>query len=126
MTEADILAMTYTDSCVISRLVDSEDPETGITTQQYKPTHEQPLPCALSQTGLGQAGGLDVLEGAGLMNVTINEYRLFLRPEIEILKGDRVEVSQGCGLKHLLFAKQPFYYSSHCEVNLTGRDPNEY
>lgn len=124
MTEADILETTYLDSCMIERIQDAEDPESGVTKQEYAPTHEKLLPCALSQSGLGASGNLSVVHNADVVNVTDEEYRLFLRPEVEIKKGDRITIDQKHGFKYVLYAKKPFYYPSHCEVNMTERDLN--
>lgn len=124
MNEADILAMTYEDQCIVERIDDVEDPLTNITKQEYVSVYED-VQCALSQTGLGQAGGLAVIEDADMLNATISEYRLFTKPNILFLKGDKVIVKQkASGHSFTLYAKEPFYYSDHCEVNLTGRDPN--
>lgn len=124
MNEADILATTYEDQCAVERIKDVENPETNITSQKYVSVYED-ITCALSQTGLGQASGLAVVEDADMLNVTISEYRLFTRPNIQFFKGDKVIVKQSVsGKTFTLFAKEPFYYSDHCEVNLTGRDPN--
>lgn len=119
MREADILAMTYEDVCTISRLSDVENPETGITGQEYVSIHED-VPCALSQN---RQDGLTVIEG-DMINVATDEYNLFVRPEITIERGDRVIIIQkASGIVFELYATKPFYYSSHCEVGLTGRDP---
>lgn len=124
MNEADILAMTYEDLCTVKRMNDFEDVETNITSQEYVSVYED-VSCALSQTGLGQAGGLAVVEDADMLNVTISEYRLFTKPDIQFVKGDKVIIKQrASGKTFTLYAKEPFYYPSHCEVNLTGRDPN--
>lgn len=124
MNEADILAMTYEDLCTVKRMEDVEDPETNVTSQKYVSVYEE-VQCALSQTGLGQAGRLAVVEDADMLNVTISEYSLFTRPNIQIVKGDKILVKQkASGKSFTLYTKEPFYYSSHCEVNLTGRDPN--
>lgn len=124
MKDAEILAVTYEDKCTVKRMDDIEDPETNITSQKYISVYEA-VPCALSQTGLGPAGGLAVIEDADMLNVTVSEYRLFTRPNIHFVKGDKVIVQQkASGQNFTLFAKEPFYYPSHCEVNLTGRDAN--
>lgn len=122
MTEAEILAQTYLDTCVIERMQDVEDPETGLTEQGYAPTHEGVLSCALSQSGLGSAGGLAVVENSGNVNVTYEEQKLFLMPTIVVHKGDRISITQSTGYKHVLYAKKPFYYPSHTEINLTGSE----
>ena len=46
MNEADILATTYNDSCVIERIKDVIIPETGITKQEYRPVYGDPIKCA--------------------------------------------------------------------------------
>lgn len=102
MNEADILAMTYEDLCTVKRMNDVEDVETNITSQKYVPVYED-VYCALSQTGLGQAGGLAVVEDADMLNVTISEYRLFTKPDIHFAKGDKVIVKQKASGKPLLY-----------------------
>lgn len=121
MREADVLAATYLDSCIIMRLQDVEDPESGITHQEYMPTTDQPIPCALSQSNMD---GLAVIKNGDMLNVTVDDYKLFVRPTVEILKGDLIRVTQA--ISHItieLYASQPFYYPNHCEVGLNGRDP---
>ncbi|HIB1875266.1 TPA: hypothetical protein ACWWCX_002700 [Enterococcus faecium] len=121
MTEADIIAMTYEDICTISRLDDIENPETGITEQGYVSIHKN-VPCALSQ---GQLDGLAVIEGNDMVNIATDEYKLFLRPEVSILRGDQILVIQkASNTSFELYATKPFYYPSHCEVGLTGRELN--
>lgn len=120
MTEADILAMTYEDTCTVFRLDDIEDPETGITKQDYAPVHKD-IPCSLSQV---RQDGLTVIDG-DMVNIATDEYKLFLRPEIKISRGDKVAVTQKASAGTFdLYATKPFYYPSHCEVGLTGREPN--
>lgn len=120
MNEADILATTYEDSVTILRLQDVENPETGITEQKYIPIHEN-VPCALSQV---RQDGLKTLEG-DMLNVAIDEYKLFVRPGIIVERGDKVIVDQKYSkMTFELYATKPFYYPSHCEVGLTGREPN--
>lgn len=121
MREEDVLAATYIDSCIIMRLQDVEDPESGITHQEYMPTTDQPIPCALSQSNMD---GLAVIKNGDMLNVTADDYKLFVRPTVELFKGDLIEVT--LAISHVvlkLYASQPFYYPSHCEVKLTGRDP---
>ncbi|MDN3196251.1 hypothetical protein [Enterococcus faecalis] len=120
MNEADILAMTYLDTCVIERMNDIENSETGITEQGYSPIHDGKLKCALSQSGLGSAGSLPVVENKGTFNITYEDQKLFLMPDADVKKADRITVIQSTGQKHVLFAKKPFNYPSHIEVTLTG------
>lgn len=122
MNEADVLAATYLDSCWVRRLKDVEDPATGLTSQKYVSTTSMPIPCALSQ---GNMDGLTVIENSDMLNVTKDAYKLFVRPTIKIIKGDLIEVTQAINRDVLeLYASKPFYYPSHCEVELIGREPN--
>lgn len=122
MNEADILATTYKDSCVIERIKDVVNPETRITKQEYRPVYGDPIKCALSQSRLD---GLPVIKDGEMLNTSVDDYQLFVRPTINIKKGDRITVTQQVnGLVIKLYASKPFYYPSHCEVKLTGRDPN--
>lgn len=57
--------MTYLDTCVIERMSDIENPETGITEQGYSPIHDGKLNCALSQSGLGSAEAYQLLKTKG-------------------------------------------------------------
>ena len=49
MNEAEVLAATYFDTCVIERISDIENVESGITEQVYFPIHDGKLPCAFSR-----------------------------------------------------------------------------
>lgn len=128
MNEAEILAATYFDTCIIERMSDIENPEmgdienpeTGITEQDYSPIHDGKLKCALSQSGLGSAGSLPVVENKGTFNITYEDQKLFLMPDVDVKKADRITVIQSTGQKHILFAKKPFNYPNHIEVTLTG------
>lgn len=124
MNEAEIIATTFFDTCIIERLQDIENKDTGVTEQGYAPINnqEQSLPCALSQSGLGSAGALAVVENAGAVNVTYEEQKLFTGPGVDIKKGDRIKITQATGHEYILFAKKPFHYPSHTEINLTGSE----
>lgn len=124
MNEADILANTYFDKCMIERIQDIENPDTGITEQGYAPIkgQKEAIPCALSQSGLGSAGALAVVENSGSVNVTYEEQKLFTGPGVDVLKGDRIQITQSTGYKQVLYAKKPFFYPSHTEINLTGSE----
>lgn len=120
MTEAEILAESYEDLCIIERYQDREDPDTGLTEQDYGPIHEGKLICALSQTL--NPNHLAVVEGSGNINVTIEEQKLFLMPGITIKKGDRITVTQSTSHVSVFYASKPFYYPSHTEIKLSGRE----
>lgn len=121
VTEAEILASTYFDICTIERYEDFEDPETGITKQGWKAyvTNEA---CALSQNNTKD--GLSVVEGTGIVNVTYDDQKVFLSPGIDVIKGDRIKIKQSTGHEHIFYAKKPFFYPTHTEIYVTGRDVN--
>lgn len=120
MIEAEILAESYEDVCVIERYQDIEDPETGLTEQNYVAIHDGDLICALSQTT--NANRLAVVEGSGNINVTIEEQKLFIIPGITVKKGDRITITQSTGHTSVFYASKPFYYPSHTEIKLSGRE----
>ena len=122
MNDAEILATTYFDTCLIERLSDRVNTDTGLTEQTYQPVYDEPIKCALSQSGLGSAGNLSVIDSTGMMNVTQEDQKLFTQPNIKILKGDRLTVTQQGGQMHVYYAKQPFFYPSHTEINVVGRE----
>lgn len=124
MNEVEILASTFFDTCTIERLQNIENPDTGITEQGYGPIkgQEKSLSCALSQSGLGSAGALAVVENAGPVNVTYEEQKLFTGPGVDVKKGDRIQITQSTGHKQVMYAKKPFFYPSHTEINLTGSE----
>ncbi|MBD9947506.1 hypothetical protein [Enterococcus faecalis] len=122
MNEAEILAATYFDTCVIERMSDIENTESGITEQVYFPIHVGKLPCAFSQ---GSMGNLPVIENKEAFNISYEEQKLFLEPNIKVKKGDRITITQGTGQKHVLFSKKHFYYPSHIEVVLSGSSIDE-
>ena len=74
MNEAEILAATYFDTCVIERMSDIENTESGITEQVYFPIHVGKLPCAFSQ---GSMGNLPVIENKEAFNISYEEQKLF-------------------------------------------------
>lgn len=121
MNEVDILESTYLDICMIERFDDVEDEETGVTEQGWKNIIDN-LKCALSQNTVKDA--LPVVEGTSPVNVTYDDQKLFISPGINIIKGDKITILQSTGQEHVLYAKKPFYYPTHTEINLTGRDVN--
>lgn len=121
MTEQEILESTYLDTCTIKRLGDVEDEETGITEQGWEVIINN-LKCALSQNTVKDS--LPALEGTSPVNVTYDDQKLFVSPGIDIIKGDKITIMQSTGQEHILYAKKPFYYPTHTEINLTGRDVN--
>lgn len=121
MTEQEILESTYLDRCTIRRLGDVEDKETGITEQGWHVVAES-IKCAMSQNTIKDS--LPVVDNASSVNVTYDDQKLFISPGINILKGDQISIIQSTCQEHILYAKKPFYYPTHTEINLTGRDVN--
>lgn len=89
MSEADILAMTYSDLCGIYRPF-KKKLETGETVQ-YKGIEGEliatTVPCALSK----HTGGK--LNRGGGVYTAPTEYTLFTRPEVDIRAGDFLVVT---------------------------------
>ncbi|MBE9895269.1 hypothetical protein G8C15_07970 [Enterococcus casseliflavus] len=119
MDEAAVLATTYLDSCVIERYGDHENPITHITEQIYAPVHDGVLICGFSQSN---SGDLPVIGNGNVVNVTTVEHKLFMMPNSDVMKGDRITVTQSTGHKHVLYAKKPMFYPSHTEIELTGSE----
>jgi hypothetical protein len=119
MNEADVLASTYLDTCLIERLMDIENSETGLTEQIYRPVYAEPKACGLSQ---GNKSGLAVIEHTNVVNVTQEEQKLFMAPGTDVIKGDRLTITQSTGNILVLFAKKPFFYPSHTEIALVGSE----
>jgi hypothetical protein len=120
MTEAEVLALTYTDTCLIERFEDKKNPETHITEQVWQLVNDEPLKCGFSQK---TTGGLPVVEGE-MVNATVVEHKLFMIPNVDVKKGDRITITQSTGQTHIMYANKPMFYTSHTEVILTGREIN--
>lgn len=121
VNEADVLTVSYEDRCTIARYVDVEDHVMGITKPVLQ-TVVTDVPCALSQNT--SKDSLAVVEGTGMVNVTYEDLKVFIPPNIRVIKGDQITLKQSTGQTHLFIAKKPFYYPSHAEINVTGRDIN--
>lgn len=111
MSEADVLAATYDDLCDVYRtgLVKLKSGET-------RPMENQQIysgvPCALARPSGGKAK-----QAPGVMQATA-EYSLFIRPEIDIMKGDRVVVTR-LGRTEEYIAGQAAHEPSHNNVPLS-------
>lgn len=108
MTEADILAMTYTDTCTVYRPCKKELPsgESVFKNGLEGEVVYQDIPCSLSSPSGGK------LQRQKPVITSEVDYILFVRPEIEIQKTDTVEVLQ-LGRKILVEVGRGGYYSSH-------------
>lgn len=107
---SNILAKTYFDTCSIYRM---EDVKVGSITRQERVMKHKDITCSLSQ-GTSRTAGENV-------TVTSSKYKLFTRPEVDILKGDEIHViQQGSSTAIEYVAGQPFkYHGSHIEVELS-------
>lgn len=110
MTEADILAGTYDDLCSVYRPCKSLSTD-GETEQEWQLIYAD-LPCSLSRPSGGRRQREQPVAKAGV------DYTLFVRPELEILPGDLLEVrQQGRVIKGVV--GRAFFYSSHNEIPIT-------
>ncbi len=114
MTEADILATTYLDTCTITRksgIVKNEDTKQS---RQGEITVAEQVLCALSS---GSGGGIQQSEGYGNYR---SGYTLFCRPDVDIQAGDKVVVATKAGRLYTLWAGRPFTFAgSHTETPLS-------
>lgn len=117
MTEADILAITYYDSCSIIRKVGVvKNPETGMSRQQSVIVGTD-IPCALS-TPTG--GSINHSEGHGSYH---SGYTLFCRPDVDIEAGDKLHVITKSGRKYTLWAGRPDTFTgSHTATPLSEEE----
>ena len=107
MNEADILASTYDDLCSVYRPV-KRVLESGETEQERQLIYEA-LSCSLSRPSGGRRQREQPAPKADV------DYTLFVRPEIEILVSDFLEIhQQGRLIKGI--AGRVFYYPSHNEI----------
>ncbi|MEY8355254.1 hypothetical protein AALB39_18120 [Lachnospiraceae bacterium 54-53] len=108
MTEADILAMTYGDTCTVYRPYKEDLPggETVFKKGLEGKVMYPGIPCALSSPSGGKLYRKKPVFEADM------DYLLFVRPEVDIQKTDTVEVLQE-GHRILVEAGRGGYYSSH-------------
>ncbi|MEG2929443.1 MAG: hypothetical protein RR846_07810 [Oscillospiraceae bacterium] len=113
MNEADIIATTYSDKCDIIRPTKSE---VNNKTVFIEVALAHSIPCSLSQSGTAE-----VNQSPSFATAT-GQYKLFVRPDVDIQANDIIIVSQGVGVKHRLYAGKPARYLSHLEVPLNEKD----
>lgn len=119
MNEIEILAQTYEDACDIFRIQDVTN-DLGITEQEYTKVAEN-VPCALSQVSQLK-NTLNVVKGMDMVNLTNSENVLFCRPNVNIKKADKVVITQPNGNIETAYVKEFFWYKSHIEIGLIGRE----
>lgn len=110
MTEADILALTYDDTCTVYRSAKAVLPSGESTFKKGLEgrTIYSGISCSLSSPSGGK------LQRQKPVITSEVDYILFVRPEIDIQKTDTVEVLQQ-GRKIIVEVGQGGYYSSHNE-----------
>lgn len=113
MTDAEILEMTYFDTCTIKRRVKQKNPKTGVT-ENVESVISENIKCALSKENtskiIGEVGSI------------VSTHTLFTNPLLDIKAGDTVEVTNEILEKSIYLASKPFYYQSHKETQLTNND----
>lgn len=110
MTEADLLATTYTDTCTVYRPGKQELPsgETVFKAGLEGQMVYENIPCSLARPTGGK-----LQRQRPVINAEV-DYTLFTRPEIDILLTDTVTVAQ-LGKTILVEAGRGSRYSSHNE-----------
>lgn len=114
MTEADILATTYDDTCTVYRPLKKvlESGETAFQDGLQGQVVYKDLACSLARPTGGSPKREKPVIKAGV------EYVLFVRPEIDIQQSDTIVVTQQ-GREIIVMAGRPAYYPSHSEVPAT-------
>lgn len=113
MTEADILAATYDDTVTVYRPV-RERKSTGETVFKSGTEGErvyESIPCALSSKQGGKLMQSDSTASAEA------EYKLFVRPEVDIRANDYLEIRR-MGKTFRMIAGEGMPYPSHNELPL--------
>lgn len=113
MTDAEILEMTFFDTCTIKRRVKQKNHKTGVT-ENVEIVIAENIKCALSKENtskiIGEVGSI------------VSTHTLFTNPLVDIKAGDIVEVTNEILEKSIYLASKPFYYKSHKETQLTDKD----
>lgn len=112
MDEADILALTYYNSCNIYRMVHVED---GPFDDFKRKEIYKDLKCAIS---FSQGSTQNVTDTVQPIEYTAT---LFARPEIKTKTGDEV-IANVEGREYKFIAGEEVPYSSHIEVPLMRKD----
>lgn len=114
MNRANILAKVYFDKCDIYR---SKEVKDGSITHHNFVLQAKDVLCRLSQ-------GMSRVKGENISSID-SQHKLFAKPEVDILKGDELYITQQGSSKVIKYiAGEPFrYHESHIEVELSR---NEY
>lgn len=113
MSEAEILELTYFDTCKIIRKVSVKDATTGITSYTEIVIGDN-IKCALSRNNSSNI--------TGEIGSIVSNDTLFINPLADVLPGDTLEVTNEIGEKTIYLASKPHYYKSHKQTPITEKD----
>ena len=105
------LEATYDGTCRIYGMRAVKDPETMVTRQEEALVQEG-IPCHLSFSSAAPAAG------TGVATQVAQTIKLFLAPELLILPGSRIEVTQQGQSESYAQSGKAAVYSSHQEIVL--------
>ena len=102
----------YDCTCKVSGYEKSKDPITKETKSTINIKHSDIL-CRVSRSRLSKNTQTDTV------NQIMYEIKLIIAPELEIIQGDTIEVTNKFGIVEKYLAGEGFKYSTHQEVILT-------
>jgi len=103
-----ILAKLHKDRMTISRYEEVE--VNGITRMQDVEKYID-VPCRLSKEKLSGIGN----ENAPVLSIA---HKVFTGPNVDVLEGDKLILTQKCGRTYTFKAGETFPYSSHIEIDV--------
>lgn len=106
------IEMTYDSTCTISCYGPVKDPVTKKTRDKLNVKCTDKA-CKVSKKSLSKNKQTDTV------NEIAYEIKLFIAPEVEILQGDTIEVTNALGIKKKYEAGEGFCYTTHQEVILS-------
>lgn len=109
------LEKLYTGTCTISNAVATEDPATGKTSMTFVVVTAA-QPCRLSFASLPTA---DVTDNVAQVAQTT---KLFLSPDVEVLPGSVIEVTQNGATTTYKASSAPVKHSNHQEITLAIKE----
>lgn len=116
MNERQAIESTYFDKLTIYRMDSSyKDPKTK-QTKQVESIIAEDVSCALSQSK-GRETKFTSTHGE-----VYGSYTLFCAPEVDIIAGDKIVVTNQLGQVFNLWAGKPFKYISHAEIPLSEEE----
>lgn len=112
MNERKAIESTYLDKCTIYRRDNYKDPISK-QTKQTEIIIAENIKCALSRNS-GRETNFTTAHGE-----VQGSYTLFCAPEVDIISGDRIEVTTSMVQVFALWAGKPFKYISHAEIPMS-------